>query len=132
MLAAILDPLHRPSEPARQERDQQVFRIDMPLDAKAAADVERDAAHPRFGQPQDRRGLAPHPVNHLGRGPDRHRVGARIIGADDAAALHRHGGVAVMIEAALAAGAGRAPARRRRRPCRPRRRRSGWSETGRG
>src|SRR5271166_5513502 len=35
------------------------------------------------------------------RGPDGRRVGARIIGADDPAALHRHGGVAVMIEAAL-------------------------------
>ncbi len=72
----------------------------MPLAAKPAADVERDAAHPRLGQTQQRGGFAPHPVNHLGRGPDRRRVGARIIGADDAAALERHSGVAVVIKPA--------------------------------
>ncbi len=50
MLAAVLDPLHRPAEPARQERDQQIFRIDVALDAETAADIERDAAHARLGQ----------------------------------------------------------------------------------
>jgi len=53
MLAPILDPLHRTPEPARQERDQQVFRIDMPLDAEAAADVECDTADARLGHAQD-------------------------------------------------------------------------------
>src|SRR5258706_10759106 len=48
MLAAVLDPLHRPPQPARQERNQQVFRIDGPLEAEAAADVERDATHARL------------------------------------------------------------------------------------
>src|SRR5204863_1678651 len=41
MFTAVLDPLDWPSELARQKRDQQIFRIDMPLDAKAAADVKR-------------------------------------------------------------------------------------------
>ena len=115
VLAALLDPAHRPAEPAREERDQQVLGVDMALAAKAAADIERDAAHPRLGQAEQRGGLAPHPMHHLGRGPDRRRVGARIVGADDAAALHRHGGVAVVIEAALQPMRRARPARRRRR-----------------
>ena len=52
VLAAPLDPAHRPAELARQESDQQVLGVDMALAAKAAADVERDAAHPRLGQTQ--------------------------------------------------------------------------------
>ena len=50
MLAAVLDPLHRPAERARQERDQQILGIDVALDAETAADVERDAAHAGFRQ----------------------------------------------------------------------------------
>ncbi len=50
MLAAVFDPLHRPGELARQERDQEIFRIDMAFDAEAAADVERDAADAGFRQ----------------------------------------------------------------------------------
>ncbi len=42
----------RPSA-ARQERDQQVFGIDVPLEAEAAADVEREAAHAGFRKLQD-------------------------------------------------------------------------------
>ena len=111
MLAPVLDPAHRPAEPAGEEGDQQVLGIDVAFAAKAAADIERDAAHARFRQAQKRGRLAPNPVHHLGRGPDRHRVGARIIGADDAAAFHRHGGIAMVIEAALQTGAVRAPVR---------------------
>jgi len=48
MLTAVLNPLYRPSELARQKRDQQIFRIDMPLDAKATADVKRNATHTSF------------------------------------------------------------------------------------
>ena len=103
MLAAVLDPLHRPAEPARQERDQQVFRINVSLDPEAAADVERDAAHARLRKPQHRGGLTPHPVHHLGGRPDRHRIGARIVLTDHAAAFHRHGSVTVMVKAPLQA-----------------------------
>ena len=84
----------------------------MTLDAEAAADVERDAAHARLGQAQDGRRLAPHPMHHLRRGPDRHAFGARVELPDDAAAFHGNGGVAMMIEAALQAF-GRAGERRR-------------------
>ena len=132
VLAPLFDPAHRPAKFARQKRHQQVFGIDMALAAEAAADIERDAAHPRLGQPQQRGGFAAHPMNHLGRGPDRRRVGARIVGADDAAALHRHGGVAVVIEAAPQPVRRAGQRRCRHRPCRPRTRRSGWSRSGRG
>jgi hypothetical protein len=88
MLAAVFDPLHRPSQPAREEGDQQVFRINMPLEPEAPADVESDAAHPRLGKAQHRGRLAAHPVHDLGRRPDRHRIRARVVGADHAAAFH--------------------------------------------
>ena len=90
MLLPLLDPAHRPPEQAGEKRDQQVFGVDMALAAEAAADIERQAAHPRLGQAEERGGFAAHPMHHLRRGPDRHRIGARIVGADDAAALHRH------------------------------------------
>ncbi len=100
VLAAAFDPAHRPAEPAGEKGDQEILGIDMALAAKAAADIERDAAHPRLGQTEQRGGFAPHPMHHLGRGPDRRRIGARIIGGDHAAAFHRQCGVAVVVEAA--------------------------------
>ena len=99
VLAAIFDPAYRSSEPAGEERDQQILGIDVAFAAETAADIQRDTADARFRQAQQRGGFAAHPMNHLGRGPDRRRVAARIIGADDAAAFHRHGGIAMVIEA---------------------------------
>ena len=101
MLAAVFDPLHRPSQPAREEGDQQVFRVNMPLQPEASADVERDAAHARLGQAQHRGRLAAHPMHDLGRRPDRHRIRARVVRADDAAAFHGRGRIAMMIKAPL-------------------------------
>ena len=101
MLAPVLDPLDRALQPARQERNQQVFRVDVSLDAEAAADIERNTAYARFRELQDRGRLAAHPVNDLGRRPDRHAIGPRIVDADDAAAFHRRGGIAVVMESAL-------------------------------
>jgi len=66
MFMAVFNPLNRPPELARQERDQQVFRIDMPLDAEAAADVKRDATHTSFWKLKHRSRLAPYPMHHLG------------------------------------------------------------------
>ena len=103
MLAAVLDPLHRPSELAGQKRNQQIFRIDMTFDAEAAADVERKATHAGLGKLEHRGCLAPHPMHHLGGRPDRDRIRPGLVQADDAAALHGHGGVAVMLEAPLQA-----------------------------
>src|SRR5215510_13729860 len=101
MLATILDPLDRAPQPAGQERNQQVFRVDVSLEAEAAADIERDAAYARFRKPQDGSRLAAHPMHDLGGRPDRHAVRPRVMDADDAAALHGRGGIAVMIKAAL-------------------------------
>ena len=71
MLTALLDPTHRPAEAMREEGHEEVFGIDVPLAAKAAADIERDATHARLGNSEQRRRLAPHPVYDLRRGPDR-------------------------------------------------------------
>src|SRR5438876_6339595 len=101
MLAAVLDPLDRAPKPARQEWNQQVFRVDVSLEAEAAAAIERDATYARFRKPQDRGRLAAHPMHDWGGRPDRHASRPRVIDADDAAALHRGSGIAVMIKAAL-------------------------------
>ena len=65
VLVPVLDPAHRPLHGAGEKRNQQFFRIDMALDAEAAADVERDAADARLRQIQNRRSLAAQPVHHL-------------------------------------------------------------------
>src|SRR5262245_19080490 len=101
MLAAVLDPLDRAPQYARKERNQQVLWVDVPLEAEAAADIECDAAYARFRKPQDRGRLAPHPMNDLGGRPDRHAIRPWVVDADDAAALHGRGGIAVMIKAPL-------------------------------
>src|ERR1700733_5837662 len=101
MLAAILDPLHRPAQFARQERDQEIFRINMAFDAETAADIERDAADAGLRKFQHSGRLAPQPMYDLGGRPDRHRIGPRIVQSYYTTAFHRHGGVAMMIEAPL-------------------------------
>src|SRR5215467_15439502 len=101
VLAAVLDPLDRAPQPARQEWNQQVFRVDVSLEAEAAADIERNAAYARFRKPQDGGRLAAHPMNDLGGRPDGHAISPRIVDADDAAAFHRRGGIAVVMESAL-------------------------------
>src|SRR5207244_2606485 len=101
VLAAVLDPAHGPPELAGEEGDQEVLGVDVALDAEAAADVGRHAAHARFRKAQNARGLAPHPMHDLGRGPDDHRICTRIMYANDASAFHRHAAVAVVIEPAL-------------------------------
>ncbi len=101
MLVPVLDPAHRATEPAREERDQQILGVDMSLDPEPAADIERDAAHPRLRHPQHMRRLAADPVHDLGRRPDRHRVAAAVVLGDDPAAFHRHRGVTVVDELPL-------------------------------
>jgi len=108
MLAPVLDPLHGPAAAFRQKRDQQVLGIDVAFDTKATTHVERQATHARFRQPQHRGCLAAHPVHDLGRRPDGHSIGARIVLRNDTPAFHGQRAVAVMMEAALE------PARRAR------------------
>ena len=66
VLTPVFDPAHRPPKFACEERDQQVFGVDMALAAEATADVERDAANPRLRQTQECSGFAAHPMNYLG------------------------------------------------------------------
>ena len=101
MLLPVLDPAHRPPEPSRQKRDDQILGVDMTLEAEPATDIERQTPHPRFRQAQDRGDLAAHPMHNLGRRPDRYRIGPRVVDGDDTAALDRHRRVAVVIEPAL-------------------------------
>ena len=46
MLAAVLDPFHRPVEPHRRDADQHVLGIKLAADAEAAADVGLEALTP--------------------------------------------------------------------------------------
>src|ERR1051326_3549336 len=69
VLAAILDPAHRTTQAMREKGDQQILGVDMPLAAKSAADIEREAAHPRLGQTEQRGRFAPHPMHDLRRRP---------------------------------------------------------------
>ena len=55
MLAAILDPFHRPADEPRRERDQKILGIELALDAEAAADVDLDHVDVALGDPEHRR-----------------------------------------------------------------------------
>src|SRR5215472_16617586 len=98
MLVPVLEPSHRAPEPPCQIRDHQILGIYMALDAEPAADIERDAAHPRFRQAENRSHLAAHPMHDLSGRPDCYGVRPRVVDGDNAAALDRHCRVAVMIE----------------------------------
>ena len=58
-------------------------------------------ADPCLGNAERRGHFAAYPMHDLRRRPHRSRVGARVVGGDDTAALHRHGRVAMVPEAAL-------------------------------
>ena len=55
MLAAVLDPFHRPADQARRERNQEIFRIELALDAEAAADIDLDHVDVGLGDAEHRR-----------------------------------------------------------------------------
>ena len=52
VLAAVLDPFHRPAERPRRERDQEILRIEFAAHAEAAADVGLDHGDGVLGEPQ--------------------------------------------------------------------------------
>ena len=56
VLRALLDPLHRRAEPARERDGQELLRVDVELRAEAAADVGCDHAQLRLGHAERRRG----------------------------------------------------------------------------
>ncbi len=50
MFAAIFDPLHRPIQPARGERHQEILGVKLAALTEAAADIELDHVDAFFGQ----------------------------------------------------------------------------------
>lgn len=99
VLLAILDPFDRAAQPSGKPGCDDLLRINMSLDPEAAADIRRHAAHARFRHPELPRDLAAHPVDDLGRGPDRHEVPAGVVFRQNAPALHRRSENAVIVEA---------------------------------
>ncbi len=75
MLLPLLDPAHGAADQAGEEGDQQVLGVDVSLGAETAADIERDAADARLGQPQEPGGRPAHVVHHLRRRPDGDGIG---------------------------------------------------------
>src|SRR4051794_34726424 len=101
MLVPIFDPAYRPANAAREKGDEEVFRINVTLQAKSPTDVQREAAHTRFRHPQHARRFSADPVNDLSRTPDRDGICSRLVQGDHAAAFHWCGRVAVRVETPL-------------------------------
>ena len=82
-LAALLGPLDRAAQPARQGQHEHLLRVDVQLGAEAAADVGRDHADLRLGNAEHDRGEHPEDVRDLRRRPQRQLVhdGLREAGA---------------------------------------------------
>ena len=92
VFAACLDPLHRAAEPPRDGGDDDFFRIGVPLDAEATADIRRQHANARLGEAQRARDGTANGVGHLRRGPHGEQaIGCRRM-RDDAARLDRDAG----------------------------------------
>ena len=118
VLRALLDPLHRRAEAARERDGEQLLGVDVELGAEAAADVRRDHAQLRLGHPERGRGEQPQDVRYLRRRPERD-VAAGLRPRDDAARLDRVRDQRRLDVAVLHDHVGR---RRRRRPSRASRR----------
>ena len=92
VFAACLDPLHRAAEPPRDGGDDDFFRIGVPLDAEATADIRRQHPNARLGEAQRARDGTANGVGHLRRGPHGEQaIGCRRM-RDDAARLDRDAG----------------------------------------
>ena len=79
VLAAVLDPLHRPPRQLRQHAARDLLGEQVPLDAEAAADVGRDDADAVLGHPQRVGEARAHEVRDLRRRPDRQLVVGRVV-----------------------------------------------------
>ena len=80
VLRPLLDPLHRPAEPAGESDREELLGVDVELRAEAAADVGCDDPQLRLGQAERRRDEDAQDVRDLGRRPERHlatRLGPR-------------------------------------------------------
>ena len=98
VLAPVFDPLHRAAEVLRRERDDELFARREELLAEAATDVARGHAHEVLGNAGDARDRGARLVRVLRRHPGVELAARRVVVGDDAARLHRHVGLAVLIE----------------------------------
>ncbi len=89
VLEAVLDPSHRPGQPPREERDQDVLRIDDELGPEAAAHVGGEHAHLVGGQVEQVGDELADLVRHLGGGPHRELAEGRVPVRHEPAGLHR-------------------------------------------
>ena len=89
VLAAVLDPLHRPARQLRQHAARDLLGEQVPLDAEAAADVGRDDADAVLRHLQRVGEARAHEVRDLRRRPDRQLVVGRVVLRDAPAVLER-------------------------------------------
>ncbi len=98
MLAAVLDPLHRPAKLERHRRNHRLLRIEDRLRPKTAADVRRDHAD-RFDIAVEQIGEhAAAEMRRLRAGPYREQVRNRIVARQHGAGLDRHAAAAMLPE----------------------------------
>ena len=94
VLAAVLDPFHRPAEPHRGDADQHVLGIELAADAETAADmgfVQMDRGRSAL---QHAREQIAGSVRDFRGAVQFEQVASRIVAADRAARFQRHAGVA--------------------------------------
>ena len=94
VLAAVLDPFHRPAEPERRGAHQNILGIELAADAEAAADMALVEMHPRRRKPEHAGDLVAIPMRHLGRAMQFQHLAGAVITSDCAAGLERHAGMA--------------------------------------
>ncbi len=94
VLAAVLDPFHRPSQLERRGADEHVLRVDLAAHAEAAADVAFVKVHGRGTAAEHAREKVAVRVRALGGAVKLEHVVGGVVTGDRAARLHRHAGVA--------------------------------------
>jgi hypothetical protein len=101
VLAAVLDPFHRPAQHEGCHRDRDLLRIHHELGAEAAADVGRHDAHLVLVEAEEMHQEGAHLVCKLGRGPERKTVLVAVVASERATALDRMRAAAVLLEVDL-------------------------------
>jgi hypothetical protein len=103
VLAAILDPFHRPADVAGRERNQEILGIELAAHPEAAADVGLDHVDRALRQPEHGRQHLAVEEQNLGGAENREPAVGCIPFGDQAAGLQRQPGKAVTTEALAAA-----------------------------
>src|SRR5262245_20012745 len=98
MLAAILDPLHRPAEQTRRQRDHDLLRIDQVFASEAAPDLRGDDTQLLVIDAEQPNKREAHLVRALSRSPQRRALFQRIVARQRPASLDRMRAAAVLLE----------------------------------